>query len=148
MTRSVVCSLVALLVVAPTIELSASAAATGEVRRPNVLFVAFDDLNDWIQPLDRSSPIAMPNLERLARRGMSFRRAYCAAPECNPSRTALLSGLRPTTSGVYGNDADWKKAIPDAVMLPRYFREQGYTTIGAGKIFHHVDPHFHDDSSF
>ena len=116
--------------------------------RPNVLFVAFDDLGDWIQPLDPSSPIAMPNLDRLVRRGVLFRRAYCAAPECNPSRAALLSGRRPTTSGVYANAADWKQVMPDAVMLPRYFREQGYRSVGAGKIYHHVDRHFHDEASF
>lgn len=117
-------------------------------RTPNVLFVAFDDLNDWIKPLDPDAPIAMPNMERLAQRGVLFRRAYCATPECNPSRTAVLSGLRPTTSGVYANNADWKRAIPDAVMLPRYFREQGYRSAGAGKIYHHVAPYFHDDGSF
>lgn len=116
--------------------------------RPNVLFISFDDLNDWIQPLDPSSPIVMPNLARLMARGTSFARAYCAAPECNPSRAALLSGYRPTTSGVYANDADWKKAMPEVVMLPRYFREQGYTTVGAGKIYHHVDPYFFDERSF
>lgn len=115
---------------------------------PNVLFISFDDLGDWIQPLDSDSPIAMPNLRRLARRGMLFSRAYCAAPECNPSRTALLSGMRPTTTGVYANAADWKRAMPDAVMLPRHFRDNGYFSAGAGKIYHHVDRYFHDESSF
>ena len=126
---------------------SAAQTASGP-RPPNVLFICFDDLSDWIQPLDPSSPIEMPHLDRLAQRGMMFRRAYCAAPECNPSRTALLSGYRPTTTGVYANANDWKQVIPDAVMLPRYFREHGYSTAGAGKIFHHVDRHFHDEASF
>jgi arylsulfatase A-like enzyme len=116
--------------------------------RPNVLFIAFDDLSDWIQPLDPSSPIAMPNLERLASRGVLFRRAYCAAPECNHSRTALLSGRRPTTSGVYANASDWKAVMPEVVMLPRYFRDHGYASVGAGKIYHHVHRHFHDEASF
>ncbi len=116
--------------------------------RPNVLFISFDDLNDWTQLLDPSSPIAMPNLQRLARRGVTFRRAYCAVPECNPSRTALLSGRRPTTTGVYANAADWKAVMPEVAMLPRHFREHGYRSVGAGKIFHHVDRHFHDDASF
>ncbi|MDO8544944.1 MAG: sulfatase [Opitutaceae bacterium] len=113
-----------------------------------MLFVAIDDLSDWIPPLDQGSPIAMPNLSRLAQRGTLFRRAYCAAPQCNPSRTALLSGLRPTTTGVYANEDDWKQAMPKVVMLPRYFRNNGYTTIGAGKIYHHFNPRFHDDASF
>jgi len=125
-----------------------AAIPAAEPSRPNVLFVAFDDLGDWIPLLDPDSPIAMPNLERLAKRGLVFERAYCAAPECNPSRTALLSGLRPTTSGVYANNADWKAALPGVVMLPRYFRDQGYTSAGAGKIYHHVDPYFADDASF
>ncbi len=124
------------------------AATTPVDPRPNVLFIAFDDLNDWIRPLDPASPIRMPNLERLARRGVLFRRAYCAAPECNPSRTALLSGLRPTTTGVYANADDWKAVMPNVIMLPHYFREHGYLSIGAGKIFHHVNRHFHDETSF
>ena len=137
------------LLVAATTPLMASVAplADGE-RRPNVLFVIFDDLTDWIKPFDSSSPIVMPNLDRLAQRGVMFRRAYCAAPQCNPSRTALLSGFQPTTTGVYENASDWKQAIPRAVMLPRYFREHGYLSVGAGKIYHHVDRHFHDEASF
>lgn len=135
----------ALLLLVPGVSYSAPSVPA---RPPNVLFIAFDDLNDWIKPLDSTSPIAMPNLARLARRGMMFREAYCAAPECNPSRTALLSGLRPTTSGVYANASDWKQAIPDVIMLPRYFREHGYASRGAGKIFHHVSPHFVDEESF
>ena len=123
-------------------------AASETAARPNVLFISFDDLGDWIPLLDPSSPIRTPNLDRLARRGVTFRRAYCAAPECNPSRTALLSGLRPTTTGVYANAADWKRVLPDVVMLPRYFRDNGYQSAGAGKIFHHVDRYFHDEESF
>jgi arylsulfatase A-like enzyme len=126
----------------------AQAAASAPASRPNVLFISFDDLGDWIQPLDPESPIAMPNLDRLAKRGVIFDRAYCAAPECNPSRTALLSGRRPTTTGVYANAADWKQVMPDVVMLPRHFRENGYLSVGAGKVFHHVDRHFHDEASF
>lgn len=116
--------------------------------KPNVLFIAFDDLGDWIQLLDPASPIATPNLDRLAARGVLFRRAYCAAPECNPSRTSLLSGYHPTTSGIYENASDWRAVMPDVVMLPRYFRQHGYHTAGAGKLFHHVHAHFHDDASF
>lgn len=123
-------------------------APAGAPRPPNVLFVAFDDLSDWTQLLDPTSPIAVPNLQRLARRGVTFRRAYCAVPQCNPSRTALLSGRRPTTTGVYDNASDWKAVMPDAAMLPRHFRDHGYRSVGAGKIYHHVDRHFHDERSF
>ena len=139
--------LVSLLLLA-TAALATTGRAAEAPRRPNVLFISFDDLSDWIPLLDSTSPIAMPNLDRLARRGVTFRRAYCVTPECNPSRTALLSGRRPTTSGVYANASDWRKVMPNVVMLPRYFREQGYTSAGAGKVFHHSDRHFHDEASF
>lgn len=114
---------------------------------PNVLFVAVDDLNDWV--LEDNSPVKMPNFQRLSRRGALFRRAYTASPACNPSRVALLTGLSPPTTGVYGNRSDWKRALPDAVTLPRYFMNHGYRVEGAGKIFHHHDNSaFHDDESF
>ena len=115
--------------------------------KPNVLFVAVDDLNDWV--LEENSPVKMPNLWRLARRGALFTRAYTASPACNPSRVALLTGLKPSTTGVYGNRSDWKRAMPDTVTLPRYFMNHGYRVEGAGKIFHHHDNSaFHDDGSF
>ena len=118
-------------------------------KRPNVLFIALDDLNDWTQVLDPNAPIRTPNIERLAKRGMLFTHAYCASAACNPSRTAILTGLRPTTSGVYGNKADWRRALPEAVTLPQHFMAHGYRAEGAGKIFHHhYGGAFHDKASF
>jgi len=118
-------------------------------RQPNVLFIALDDLNDWIKLLSPSAPIQTPNIERLARRGTLFTRAYCASAACNPSRTSILTGLRPTTSGVYGNQSDWRRALPDAVTVPQHFKASGYRTEGAGKIFHHhYGGAFHDKASF
>ena len=115
--------------------------------KPNVLFVAVDDLNDWV--LQPDSPIKMPNFWRLARRGALFGRAYAASPACNPSRVALLTGLSPSTTGVYDNSSDWRRALPDAVTLPRYFMDHGYRVEGAGKIFHHHDNSaYHDAESF
>jgi len=114
----------------------ASRAKPIETRR-NVLFIAVDDLNDWIKVLNSDAPIETPNIERLAKRGTLFTKAYCASAACNPSRTAILTGLRPTTSGVYGNKTDWRRALPDAVTLPQHFRTHGYRATGAGKIFHH-----------
>ena len=109
-----------------------------EARKPDVLFIAIDDMNDWTTLFDKNNPIQTPNLERLAARGTFFNRAYCASPGCNPSRTAIMSGLRPTTSGVYHNGDPWRSIIPDAVSLPEYFaKEGGYQTLGAGKIYHH-----------
>lgn len=105
-------------------------------RPPNVLFIAVDDLNDWISALSGHPQTVTPNIDGLAERGVLFERAYCQAPACNPSRTSLLTGLRPTTSGVYHNADLWRDALPDAVTLPQYFMQNGYSALGGGKIFH------------
>ena len=105
--------------------------------RPNVLFIAIDDMNDWTTLFDPQNPIRTPNIERLAGMGTFFRRAYCVSPACNPSRTAILTGLHPSNTGVYGNRDSWRELVPEAVTLPQYFAQEGYETKGAGKIFHH-----------
>ncbi|MDB6026565.1 MAG: Choline-sulfatase, partial [Verrucomicrobiales bacterium] len=74
-------------------------------------------------------------IDRLAKRGMLFTHAYCAAPLCNPSRIALITGLRPSTTGVYGNLHRFRNFIPDAITLPQYFKTNGYQVLGGGKIF-------------
>ena len=81
--------------------------AAAEPPRPNVLFIAVDDLNHWVGHLGRNRQTSTPNIDRLAAQGVTFTHAYCAAPVCNPSRTALLSGLRPHQTGVYDNKDDW-----------------------------------------
>ena len=126
-----------LLTFAAAFALLSNVSEAASTSRPNVLFIAIDDMNDWSTVFDPDNPIKTPNLERLAKRGCFFSKAYCAAPGCNPSRTALLTGLLPTTSGVYTNGHPWRKALPDAVTLPKYFENHGYATRGAGKIFHH-----------
>src|SRR5205823_1788109 len=68
--------------------------------------------------------------------GTLFTRAYCPAPSCNPSRVAVLTGVRPSTSGIYDNDQPWRDVLKDAVTLPRYFLDQGYNAQGCGKVFH------------
>jgi len=103
--------------------------------KPNVLFIAIDDLRDWVGFLGYKQ-VKTPNLDRLAARGMVFAHNYCAAPVCNPSRTALMSGLRPSTTGVYNNGTDWRQVIPDVTTLPLHFRANGYYAAGAGKIYH------------
>lgn len=104
---------------------------------PSVLFLVVDDMNDWISLLDPKEPIQTPNLERLAQRGMLFTRAYCASPACNPSRVATLPGLRPTTTGVYGNKSDWRGAVPIRLTIMQQFIAAEYDVRGAGKIFQH-----------
>ncbi len=105
-------------------------------KRPNVLFIAVDDLNDWTTFLGGYPGVKTPNLDRLARRGTFFTRAYCSAPACNPSRASLLCGIRPSTSGVYYNPNPWRAQLPDAVTLPQHFMAAGYKVHGGGKIFH------------
>jgi hypothetical protein len=104
--------------------------------KPNVLFIAVDDLNHWVHYLGRNDQVKTPNLDRLARRGVRFTHAYCAAPVCNPSRAALMSGLLPSTSGVYDNSTDWRKFIAEDLPLTTCFRKGGYWVAGAGKIYH------------
>lgn len=107
--------------------------------RPNVLFIAVDDLNDWIGVLEGNPQVKTPNYDRLARRGTLFTRAYCAAPSCNPSRVAVLTGIRPSTSGVYVNEQPFRTLLPETVTLPQYFTSHGYQVAGGGKVFHGND---------
>lgn len=109
------------------------AAAKG---RPNVLFLPVDDLNDWIGCLGGHPDAKTPNIDRLASRGVNFTKAYCAAPLCNASRTAIMTGLRPSTTGVYFNSQPWRPALPDVVTLQQYFQANGYRAMGGGKIYH------------
>ncbi len=108
--------------------------------KPNVLFIAVDDLNDWIGCLGGHPQCQTPNIDRLARKGVLFTRSYCAAPACNPSRAALMTGVSPFTSGVYHNPQPWRKAMPDVVTLPQHFMAHGYEAVGSGKIYHGAFP--------
>ncbi len=115
----------------------------------NLLFIAIDDLNDWIGCLGGHPGVITPNLDRLAQRGMLFTSAHCAAPVCNPSRTALMYGKRPSSSGVYSNDQPHRRSplLQNAVTLPMHFMQNGYKAIGGGKIYHerYPDPQSWDD---
>ncbi len=111
-----------------------------EAKRPNVLFIAVDDLNHWVGYLGRNPQTITPNIDRLAARGVRFTRSYCAAPVCNPSRTALMSGLRPSTTGVYENKDDWRTVVSPELPLTTTFRKAGYFVAGSGKIYHGAYP--------
>ncbi len=120
-----------------------------ENQKPNVLFLVVDDLNDWITLFDENNPVRTPNMEELAHRGTFFRNAYCPSPASNPSRSSILTGLRPNETGVYGNSSDWRSALPQRVTLQRFFKNNGYYVAGSGKIFHHhKDWAYHDNASF
>jgi arylsulfatase A-like enzyme len=105
-------------------------------QKPNVLFIAIDDLNHWVGYLGRNPQTKTPNIDRLAACGSWFTRSYCAAPVCNPSRAALMSGLRPSATGVYENNNDWRRVIAEELPLTTAFRRAGYYVCGAGKIYH------------
>jgi len=104
----------------------------------NVLFIAVDDLNDYVSLLKDYPGIRTPNLDKLASEAVTFSHAYCAGPVCNPSRASLLTGLAPHVTGIYTNRDHWIKSSPacDAMILPEAFKAAGYTTYWAGKIFH------------
>ena len=105
--------------------------------KPNVLFIAVDDLNDWIGCLGGHPQALTPNMDRLAKRGVLFTNAHCAAPACNPSRAAVFSGLMPARTGVWSNNsARIEKAAPKAVLLSHAFQNAGYQTLGTGKMLH------------
>ena len=123
--------------------LGLAAGAPAFIARPaqekhNVLFIAIDDLNDWIGCLGGHPDVRTPNFDRLASRGALFTNAQCAAPMCNPSRAAIMTGIRPWTSGVYLNPQPFRQSevLKDAVTLPQHFMAQGYRAVGGGKIYH------------
>ncbi|HXG46372.1 MAG TPA: sulfatase [Methylomirabilota bacterium] len=110
-----------------------AALALSAANKPNVLFIAVDDLNHWV---GRNPQTRTPHIDRLAKMGVTFTRAYCAAPICNPSRTALLSGKRPSTTGVYDNGNPYQAAVTADESLVTTFKKAGYTTLGMGKLWH------------
>lgn len=113
-----------------------------ESTKPNVLFIAVDDLNNWISPIQNFSNVKTPNFDRLAKMGVTFTNAHVQAPLCGPSRASIMTGLRPSTTGIYGMTPDNKIRRPgnlatkDITFLPEYFEQNGYHTMGIGKLFH------------
>ncbi|TWT76638.1 Choline-sulfatase [Planctomycetes bacterium CA13] len=112
--------------------------ASEETKKPNVLMICIDDLNDWIEPLGGHSQVKTPAINSLATRGLNFRNAHCQAPLCNPSRTSLMLSLRPSTTGIYGL-APWFRSMPEHLntkSLPQHFADAGYETYTGGKVYH------------
>ncbi len=118
--------------------LKSAALAPMAGQRPNVLFLSVDDMNDWVGGLGGYPGVRTPNLDALGKRGVLFSNAHCASPLCNPSRTSLLTGMRPDTTGIYDNDQFWRPELPGVQTLPMYFKANGYHAAGAGKVFHHT----------
>ena len=109
---------------------------TDEKEKPNVLFVIFDDLNDWEGVMKGHPQSLTPNIDRLAKKGILFSNAHCAGTMCNPSRASVITGLRPTTTGVYINGDTPLDLYKEKQTLNKHFKENGYYVAGAGKVLH------------
>ena len=109
-----------------------------ETKKPNVLFISIDDLNDWIGCLGGHPQAKTPNLDRLATRGTLFLNAHCQSPVCNPSRTSVMTGLRPSTTGIYSLQPAFRTvpSLKDYISLPKAFAANGYATSTCGKMYH------------
>ncbi len=110
----------------------------------NVLFIAVDDLRPELGCYG-AEHMKTPHLDRLAAQGMLFERAYCQVAVCNPSRSSVLSGTRPDTTGVFDNQHFMRPNMPDVISLPQHFKNHGYTSLSLGKIFHHSEREPGDD---
>jgi arylsulfatase A-like enzyme len=109
--------------------------ADGSSKRPNVLFIAVDDLRPEFGAYGKSY-VHSPNMDKLAARGVVFKRAYCQQAVCSPTRSSLLTGTRPDTTKVWDLVTHFRTALPDVVTLPQHFKNNGYFVQGMGKLYH------------
>jgi iduronate 2-sulfatase len=117
----------------------AAAEAVRPPERPNVLFIAVDDLRPELGCYGQAH-VKSPHIDRLAQSGVTFTRAYCQQAVCNPSRASLMTGLRPDTVKVWDLRTDFRDTRPNAVTLPQYFKQNGYHSVAIGKIYHNIIP--------
>ncbi len=129
--------LIALTTVTAACALPSRIRAAVPERPANILLIIADDLNSWIGPMGGHPQSKTPALDRLAARGVTFTNAQCPAPLCNPSRAAFLSGLRPSTTGIYLNGHPWMKYIAPGLCINDYIRRHGFKSYAAGKVYHY-----------
>lgn len=132
------------LIIALALSLCISARSA---EKSNVLFIAIDDLNDWVGVLDDHPQVQTPNIDRLATRGVNFTNAHCQAPICMPSRASLLTGTYPHRNGIYMIEQNLHEAplLKNVTTLPSYFKQNGYRILRSGKIYHRVKEGDADD---
>ena len=139
------CLRIALLFLAIAGMMSVSGAMGAPAGKRNVLFIVADDMNNHLGCYGYD--VKTPSIDELSRRGMRFDRAYCQVPVCNPSRVSFLGGLRPDKTQVYTLVTHTREHLGDWIMLPEYFRKNGYFTAQIGKIYH-TDDGFEDPRSW
>lgn len=110
-------------------------AAAGQSAPPNVLFLIADDLVSNLGCYGYQA-VRTPHIDEIAKKGLVFERAYCQIPSCSPSRSSLMTGLRPDTVKVYANERHFRATVPNAITLPQYFKQHGYRTVSLSKVFH------------
>lgn len=122
----------------PVIAMLFAITTFAQEKKPNIVMIAVDDLNDWVGVFGGNPQVKTPNIDKLAQKGMIFRNTSCPGPVCGPSRSGFLSGFMPEKTGVYGNDQNMlnSEVVKTHATLPEYFSKNGYVTISSGKIFH------------
>lgn len=108
-------------------------------QKHNVLFIASDDLNHCLSAYGHPV-VRTPNIDRIARAGVRFDRAYCQFPLCSPSRTSILTGMAPDATGVYDLQKHFRETVPDVVTLPQLFQKNDAFAARVGKIYHYGNP--------
>jgi len=126
----------------------AQLSSNAKSKKPNVLFISIDDLNDWINTFSWKGRQGMktPNFDRLAKMSMSFSNCQVPSPACAPSRAAIMTGVHPVVSGITGwRHPEWRKvpALQKVETIEQFFKARGYTTLGGGKIYHTQAPPRH-----
>ena len=131
--------LILLLLFCLSVILLITCSTSNESKHPNILFIAVDDLRPELGCYG-AEYVKSPSIDRLAENGIVFTQSYCQSAVCNPSRASLLTGLRPDKIKVWDLRTDFRDTSPNVITLPQHFKNNGYNTVGIGKIYHNTIP--------